>query len=131
MAGEASGQSAPYILVVDDERMNREMLETYLTMAGYRVGLANSGERALSMVASQPPDLVMLDVHLEGMDGFEVCRYLRAGEPTRDTPVLMLTAFESNEDKRQAVEVGATGFVIKPYDVQALLAQVAALLRDQ
>jgi len=130
MAREAGEQSTPYILVVDDEWMSREMLETFLKMAGYRVGLANSGERALTMAAEHPPDLIMLDVNMTGMDGYEVCRHLRASEQMRDTPVLMVTAYEAAEDKQQAAEVGATGLVIKPFDVQALLAQIAFLLRD-
>lgn len=128
MAREPGEQFAPHILVVDDEWMSREMLEAFLKLAGYRVRLANSGERALSMVAEQTPDLIMLDVQLTGMDGFEVCRRLRARDQTRHTPVLMVTAFESPEDRQLAAGAGATGLVIKPFDVQALLAQIASLL---
>jgi DNA-binding response OmpR family regulator len=121
--------NAPYILVVDDEWMNRELLETYLKMDGYRVGLANSGEKALEMAFTEPPALVMLDIRLPGMDGFEVCRRLRRDARTRSVPVLLVTAFDSEEDKQQANEAGANGFVAKPFDTQVLLAQVRSTLK--
>jgi DNA-binding response OmpR family regulator len=119
---------ASYILVVDDEWMNRELLGTYLKMDGYRVGEANSGEKALEMAFAEPPALVMLDIRLPGMDGFEVCRRLRSDVRTRSVPVLLVTAFDSEEDKQEANEAGANGFVAKPFDMQVLLAQVRAAL---
>jgi DNA-binding response OmpR family regulator len=108
--------------------MNRELLGTYLKMDGYRVGEANSGEKALEMAFAEPPALVMLDIRLPGMDGFEVCRRLRSDVRTRSVPVLLVTAFDSEEDKQEANEAGANGFVAKPFDMQVLLAQVRAAL---
>lgn len=119
---------APYILVVDDEWINRELLEEYLKIGGYRVGQANSGEKALDMAFAHPPALVLLDVRLSGMDGFEVCRRLRNDPRTRPVPVLMVTALESDEDKQQAFEAGASGLIAKPFDAAVMLAQIRDLL---
>lgn len=119
---------AGYVLVVDDEWMNRELLQAYLTSAGYRVGLANTGEKALEMAFAEPPDLVMLDLRLTGIDGFEVCRRLRADARTVDVPVLVITAMESSEDQHKASVAGADGFVTKPYKAPVLLEQVATLV---
>jgi DNA-binding response OmpR family regulator len=121
--------NAPYILVVDDDWTGRELLETYLKMGGYRVGLANSGEKALEMAFAEPPALVMLDVRLTDMDGLEVCRRLRDDTRTRSVPVLLVTAFDSEEDQQQATEAGANGFIAKPFEPQVMLAQVQSVLK--
>ena len=118
----------PYILIVDDEWMNRELLEAYLKMGGYRVGQANNGEKALEMVADQPPALVMLDVRLSGISGFEVCRRLKEDANTRVIPVVMVTALDSTEDQQQITAAGADGFIAKPFEMDALLAKVRSLL---
>ncbi len=118
------------VLVVDDDWMNRELLEAYLSQAGYRVKVANSGEMALEAAFAEPPDLVMLDVRMFGMDGFEVCRRLREDSRTQAIPVLMLTALKSDDEQRRAEAVGATEFVSKPYKASELLAQVADLLQQ-
>ena len=118
----------PYILIVDDEWMNRELLEAYLKMGGYRVGQANNGEKALEMVADQPPALVMLDVRLPGISGFEVCRRLKEAATTRVIPVVMVTALDSTEDQQQITAAGADGFIAKPFEMDALLAKVRSLL---
>jgi CheY-like chemotaxis protein len=120
--------SAPYILVVDDEWINRELLEEYLKIGGYRVGQANSGEKALDMAFAQPPALVLLDVRLAGMDGFEVCRRLKNDPRTSAVPVLMVTALKSDEDKQQAFDAGANGLIAKPFDAVRMLAQIRDLL---
>lgn len=118
------------VLVVDDDWMGRELLEAYLTSAGYRVLQANSGELALQMAVENPPDLVMLDVNMSGMDGFEVCARLRQNKSTQAVPVLMITALRSDADLLQADEVGANGFVTKPFDAATLLGQVAVLVQS-
>jgi DNA-binding response OmpR family regulator len=121
--------NAPYILIVDDDWTSRELLETFLTMGGYRVRQANSGETALNIALSDPPALVLLDVHMAGIDGLEVCRRLKSDDRMRAARVLMVTALESEEDRRQAVEAGADGFIAKPFEMQSILAQIQALLR--
>jgi len=120
---------AGLVLVVDDDWMGRELLEAYLTSQGYQVLQANSGELALEMAFENPPDLVMLDVNMSGMNGFEVCARLRQNKVTQAVPVLMITAFRSDTDLQQADEAGANGFVSKPYDAATLLDQVAALVQ--
>jgi DNA-binding response OmpR family regulator len=119
---------SPYILIVDDEFMNRELLSAYLKIGGYRVGEANSGEKALDMIAAEPPALVMLDVKLTGINGFEVCRRLKDDATTRAIPILMVTALESPEDQQQAAAAGAEGFVVKPFELQTLLARIRSTL---
>lgn len=119
----------PYILVVDDDWMNREVIEAYLTTAGYRVDTAHSGENALELAFAHPPDLVMLDVRMTGMDGYEVCRRLKDDDRTRFTPVVMVTALEADEDKLTAIQAGADDFVTKPFNALLMLTRVKSLLR--
>ena len=120
----------PYILVVDDDWKNRELLDAYLRVGGYRVGQANSGEKALDMIAEEPPALVMLDVRLSGISGLEVCRRLKNDATTRAIPILMVTALESPEDQQQAADAGADGFVAKPFEMEMLLAQIQCVLPE-
>ena len=117
-----------HILVVDDDWMNRELLEAYLTMGGYEVKMANSGETALAMIEAELPALVLLDIRMTGMSGFEVCMQLKNGERTKNIPVLMVSALESEEDRMQATQMGADGFIAKPYNSEAILAQIASFL---
>jgi len=116
------------ILVVDDEWANREMLRAYLKRAGYEVQEANSGEQALVQVAQTPPHLIMLDVNMPLMDGYETCRRLKQNEATRNIPVLMVTALDDTAGGEQAQAAGADGVVRKPFDVRALLATIEGLL---
>jgi CheY-like chemotaxis protein len=112
------------ILVVDDDWMNREMLQAHLENAGFRVLLANSGAKALDIVAAQPPDLILLDVRMPGLDGYEVCALLRSSPDSRAIPVLMMTALEDEESKQRGLEAGANGFVPKPFDVGLMLTKI-------
>lgn len=127
-AAPAPSPAAPgRILIVDDEWTNREMLRAYLKRAGYQVEEANSGEQALEQVAKEAPALIMLDVQMPVMDGYETCRRLKQNPVTRDIPVLMVTAHEDG-DSDQARDVGASGVVRKPFDVQVLLATIDQLM---
>lgn len=120
-----------YILVVDDDWMNRELLETYLKMGGYQVQLTNTGENALEIAFDDPPTLVMLDIRLTGMSGFEVCSQLKNDERTHAVPILIVSALESDGDRMQATQLGASGFVAKPFDPHTLLAQIASVLHPE
>jgi class 3 adenylate cyclase len=116
------------VLVVDDAPQNVRLLDAVLSPRGYDVVSACSGEDALAKARSGEPDLVLLDVLMPGMDGYEVCRRLRAEASTRFLPVIMLTA-SGEEEKLKALEAGADDFVHKPFDQPELLARVRSLLR--
>lgn len=117
---------AEKILVVDDEPTLRETLAYNLENAGYDVITAADGPAALKSARNEAPDLVILDIMLPGMDGFEVCRILRK-EMT--TPVLMLTARDDEIDRVVGLEVGADDYLTKPFSMRELLARVKAMLR--
>ena len=117
------------ILVVDDEAEMLRLLDYNLTKAGYLVIGAKSGEEALSAARKHSPDLVILDVMMPGMDGFEVCRRLRADPQTAGLLVLMLTARSEEGDRVVGLELGADDYVAKPFGVKELLARLRALLR--
>src|SRR5262245_24321754 len=95
------------ILIVDDEPLGRETLAALLHAQGYQLLFACNGQEALTQAATQPPDLVLLDVMMPGMDGFEVCQCLRANPLLREVPVIMLTALDDREARLQGFEAGA------------------------
>ena len=115
------------ILVVDDDPEIVRVLRRGLSYAGYQVEEADSGEAALAAAWSRPPDLVILDVMLPGLDGVEVCRRLRAGDS--GLPILMLTAKGRIPDRIQGLDAGADDYLVKPFVLDELLAHVRALLR--
>ena len=118
----------PRILVVDDLPANVRLLEAILVPAGYAVSSASSGPEALELVVSELPDLVLLDVQMAGMNGYEVCRRIRENEATARIPVVMLTSHDS-EARIDGIRAGADDFVTKPFDQQELLLRVRSLVR--
>jgi two-component system cell cycle response regulator len=117
------------ILVVDDIRTNIKVLEAKLTSEYYEVIAASNGPEALEAAVSQKPDLILLDVMMPGMDGFEVCRRLKASPDTAHVPVIMVTALGDPEDRVQGLSAGADDFLTKPVDDTAMFARVRSLLR--
>ncbi len=117
------------ILVVDDEPQNIRLLQIRLQTAGYTVLTATNGQEALERVQTDSPDLVLLDVMMPGMNGFEVCRRMRAEEATQFIPVVMVTALLDKEDRITAIEAGADDFISKPFDSHEVLARVRSLVR--
>ncbi|MEK9968260.1 MAG: PleD family two-component system response regulator [Ferrovibrio sp.] len=117
------------ILVVDDIRTNIKVLEAKLTSEYYEVIAASSGPEALDAAAGHKPDLILLDVMMPGMDGFEVCRRLKANPDTAHIPVIMVTALGDPEDRVQGLSAGADDFLTKPVDDISMFARVRSLLR--
>jgi adenylate cyclase len=116
------------VLAVDDQPQNLRLLEAVLAPRGYDVILVGSGEEALERLAAGSVDLVLLDVVMPGMDGYEVCQRIRADERTAFLPVVMITA-SGQQQRIRALEAGADDFVTKPFDQHELLARVASLAR--
>ena len=115
------------ILVVDDDPKMLSLMRRGLSFDGYAVELAADGEEALRSARESAPDLVVLDVMLPGLDGVEVCRRLRAGDP--DLPILMLTAKGRVPDRVAGLDAGADDYLVKPFAFDELLARIRALLR--
>lgn len=116
------------ILIVDDEESIRELLVYNLKKAGYRVLTAGDGTMALQLAATGV-DLVLLDIMLPGMDGFEVCRHLKEHKETAQIPVIMLTAKDEEIDKVLGLELGADDYAVKPFSMRELLSRIKAVLR--
>jgi two-component system response regulator MprA len=115
------------ILVVDDEPAVRRALERALRLERYDVELAADGREALDILAERPPDAIVLDVSMPGIDGLEVCRRLRAAGDR--TPILMLTARDAIDDRVKGLDVGADDYLVKPFALRELQARLRALLR--
>lgn len=117
------------ILVVDDIEANVRLLEAKLTAEYYEVMTAHDGPTALSLAASEQPDIILLDVMMPGMDGFQVCRRLKDDQSTRHIPVVLVTALDGRTDRLTGLEAGADEFLTKPIDDVLLLARVRSLTR--
>ncbi len=117
------------VLAVDDEDRNRRLIEATLSPLGIRVVQAASGEEALRVIAEDPPDLVLLDLMMPGMDGLETARRIRANAETRHLPIVLLTAFADAERKLQGIEAGCDDFIAKPFDRIELTARIRSLIR--
>ncbi len=117
------------ILVVDDEMYIVNILDFTLATEGLRVISAANGEEALRHAVENPPDLVILDVMMPKIDGFEVCRALKAKDETKDIPVILLTAKDREADREKGREAGADLYVTKPFSPTRLLEDVRALLQ--
>ena len=116
--------SAGDVLVVEDTPASLQLLADLLIGAGYSARRAQDGKMALLSAQARPPDLVLLDVRMPGIDGYEVCRRLKADQRTRDVPVIFLSALRETEDKVQAFRLGAVDYIAKPYQPDEVLARV-------
>lgn len=117
------------VLVVEDTPASLRLLTSLLGKAGYRVREAPDGELALWSARAQPPELILLDVRMPGMDGYQVCRQLKEHAALRDVPVIFLSAFGDTDDKLRGFEAGGVDFIAKPYDFLEVHARVAAHLK--
>ncbi len=129
MSISSSADKKRTILVVDDVPVNIQLLTTYLSSVGYNVISAQDGEDALRKLRSENPDLVLLDVMMPKMNGFQVCEQIKSDENTSFVPVIMVTALNELEDKIRGMEAGADDFISKPFNKLELLARVKSLLR--
>lgn len=117
------------ILIVDDIPVNIQLQKTYLSSLGFRTVIAHNGLEALEKVDKEQPDLILLDVMMPKMNGFETCKALKKRKETRYIPVILVTALNELEDKIKGLEAGADDFITKPFNKLELLARVKSLLR--
>ena len=117
------------VLVVDDDRSNVELLTRLMTREGYRVVSALNGALALDAVERERPDVVLMDVNMPGVDGFEACRRLKGDAATRLLPVILITGLTATEDRIRGIDAGADDFLSKPFAIDELRARVRSLTR--
>ena len=119
----------PHILIVEDQPNTAEMLTTYFKTQGYEVTSVGWGKDALSFVDETVPDLVVLDIRLPDMDGYEVCKHMRSHRRTAQVPIIFLTEKRERSDKLQGLKLGAVDYITKPFDIQELRLRVRNVLR--
>lgn len=118
------------IFILDDEEPIILLLKTILNVYGYDGCESSSPQEALSRVIQEKPDLVILDIAMPEMDGYQVCRLLKANPETQKIPVVMITALALEQDRKMAMDAGADGFILKPFDPRDVVAEIQRLTRD-
>jgi CheY-like chemotaxis protein len=121
----------PKILLVEDNEMNRDMLSRRLIRKGYEVVMALDGEQAVEMAGSQSPDLILMDMSLPVIDGWEATRRIKAAAETKGIPVIALTAHAMSDDREKALGAGCDDYDTKPVDLPRLLDKISGLLSRQ
>ena len=119
-----NGHPKANILVVDDTPNNLRLLEEMLSEQGYTIRAALNGPRALSTVQITPPDLILLDIKIPDMDGYDVCERLKPDERTRDIPIIFISALQEVADKVKGFSLGAVDYITKPFQAEEVLARV-------
>ncbi len=123
--------SSARILVVDDNPTNLKLVSELLEWSGYEICKAEDAEKALAAIQTSPPDLILMDIALPGMDGLTLTRWLKADQATKHIPVVALTAFAMKGDEQKAFDAGCDGYITKPIDTRVLSDQVARLLQPK
>ncbi len=121
--------SGSRVLIADDNQPNRELLEAYLEGESYEIVMAHDGEHTMELIAEQQPDIVLLDIMMPRLSGYEVCEQLKSNPETRSIPVLMVTALNEMGDIEKAIEKGCDDFLKKPVNRLELQTRVRSLLR--
>jgi two-component system, cell cycle response regulator DivK len=116
------------ILVVDDHEDNRQILRVLLTSAGYVMIEAQNGEAALAAALSERPDLILMDIQLPDLDGYEVTRRIKSNPRSHDVPIIAVTSYALSDDERKALAAGCIAYVAKPYSPMQLLAKIKKYL---
>lgn len=117
------------VLIADDNEQNRELLDAYLADEGYELLMSTDGQETVDVINAQQPDLILLDIMMPKMSGYEVCEQIKANPETRDIPVLMVTALNEMGDIEKAVKAGCDDFLTKPVSQLELQTRVKSLLR--
>jgi len=121
---ENGGDQKFSVLIVDDNLENLRLLARFLSDEGYRVRVSSNGKHALFTVAKQLPDLILLDIMMPEMDGYEVCRHLKGDERSKHIPILFISALDETIDKVKAFDIGGVDYITKPFQPQEVLARV-------
>jgi len=121
---------AGMILVVDDDRVHRVVLERLLRREGYDVATAGDGQQALEELDRCRPHLVLLDIQMPRLDGYQVCRRIKSRPETRSTPVVLISGLSAQEDRKRGFQAGADDFLGKPVEVRELLGRVRSFMDD-
>ena len=116
------------ILVVEDQEDNRQILRDLLSSADYEMDEAENGEEAITAVAKQRPDLILMDIQLPIMDGYEATRRIKGNPATKDIPIIVVTSYALSGDEGKALQAGCDAYVTKPYSPRALLAKIRGYL---
>jgi CheY-like chemotaxis protein len=127
----AADAALPRILIADDNLQGLELLEAYLSGGDYEIATASDGEETLRQVKQWQPDLLLLDIMMPKISGFEVCKRLRADPTTRDVAIIMVTALDQPSDIERAVEAGTDDFLTKPINKTELLLRVRSVLKSR
>ncbi|HNV72956.1 MAG TPA: response regulator [Candidatus Ozemobacteraceae bacterium] len=130
MDNHESGGQRKKIFILDDEEPIILLLKTILNVYGYDGCESSSPQEAVARVIQEKPDLVILDIAMPEMDGYQVCRQLKANPETQKIPVVMITALALEQDRKMAMDAGADGFILKPFDPRDVVAEIQRLTRE-
>jgi DNA-binding response OmpR family regulator len=117
------------VAVIEDNQINIDLIRYQLEVEGFEVFIEKTGEKGMKMIKNQEPDLVLLDIGLPDIDGFELCENLRSDEMTKDYPIIMLTARAEDSDRIEALKLGADDYITKPYNAEELILRIRNLLK--
>ncbi|GAP62864.1 hypothetical protein ARMA_1287 [Ardenticatena maritima] len=131
MSHHETNSSRPRVLIVDDEPNIVISIEFLMRQAGYDVQVAHSGEDAMALISTNPPDLVILDIMLPGIDGFEVCQWIREHQEWDDVKIVMLTAKGRDVEISKGFALGANAYITKPFSTRHLVEEVQRVLRER